>query len=63
MATGIEPLWTVEDVSAYLGVPVKTLYRWRYVGTGPKAARLGRGLRYDPEDVRTWFRTQRDDAA
>ena len=25
-------LWTVEDVSTYLGVPVKTLYKWRYQG-------------------------------
>ena len=22
-------LWTIEDLSAYLGVPVATLYRWR----------------------------------
>jgi hypothetical protein len=22
-------LWTIEDLSAYLGIPVATLYRWR----------------------------------
>ena len=35
-------LWTVEDVSEYLGVPVKTLYQWRYLGQGPAAKRVGR---------------------
>ena len=53
-----QPLWTVEDVSAYLGVPVETLYRWRKVRYGPRAARVGRHLRYDPEDVRAWLRDQ-----
>ena len=43
--------WTPEDVSAYLGVPVQTLYQWRYLGIGPKACRVGRHLRYDPDDV------------
>jgi predicted DNA-binding transcriptional regulator AlpA len=47
-------LWTPEDVSSYLGVPIETLYRWRYLGTGPKAARIGKHLRYDPADVFAW---------
>lgn len=52
--------WTPEDVSAYLGVPVQTLYQWRYLGTGPKACRVGRHLRYDPDDVVRWFREQQE---
>ncbi|MFG1925623.1 helix-turn-helix transcriptional regulator [Cryptosporangium sp. NPDC048952] len=51
-------LWTVQDVSVYLGVPVETLYRWRKHRTGPPAARVGRHLRYDPADVRAWVRAQ-----
>jgi hypothetical protein len=35
-------LWTVHDVSAFLGVPVGTLYRWRYMRIGPRAC-LPRG--------------------
>ena len=27
-------LWNVHDVSAFLGVPVGTLYQWRYCGSG-----------------------------
>jgi predicted DNA-binding transcriptional regulator AlpA len=52
-------LWTPEEVSAYLGdVPVATLYQWRYKGIGPKSRRVGRHLRYKPEDVRTWVEEQ-----
>ena len=51
-------LWTVKEVSLFLGVPVATLYRWRYLGIGPKAGRVGRHLRYLPADVITWFRKQ-----
>lgn len=51
-------LWRVQDVADFLGLPVETLYRWRKVGYGPPAARVGRHLRYDPDDVRAWFRSQ-----
>lgn len=48
-------LWTVKDVSAFLGVPVSTLHQWRYHGTGPAAFRVGKHLRYDPDAVRRWL--------
>ncbi|WP_328654522.1 helix-turn-helix domain-containing protein [Micromonospora sp. NBC_00330] len=51
-------LWTVDDVSAYLGVPVQTLYTWRKRRIGPPAGRVGRHLRYDPDAVRAWFADQ-----
>lgn len=54
----IEPLWTVQDVAAYLGVPVATLYQWRYRRTGPRACRVGRHLRYRAADVRAWLDRQ-----
>ncbi|MGC1210778.1 MAG: helix-turn-helix domain-containing protein [Micromonospora sp.] len=52
----IERLWSVHEVAAYLRVPVETLYQWRKRKYGPPAARVGKHLRYDPEDVRAWFR-------
>lgn len=58
-----ERTWTVEEVSYFLGVPTATLYQWRYLGTGPKAARCGRHLRYLPTDVLDWFRQQQDEVA
>jgi Helix-turn-helix domain len=51
-------LWTVHDVSAFLGVPVGTLYQWRYLRIGPPAYRVGRHIRYDPAAVRTWLSAQ-----
>ncbi|MEU5529474.1 helix-turn-helix domain-containing protein [Micromonospora chersina] len=57
-----EPLWEIEDVSAYLRVPVQTLYQWRKRKYGPPAARVGRHLRYDPDAVRTWFADQSEAA-
>ena len=47
-------LWTVTDVSDYLGVPVKTLYRWRTMGYGPAGRRVGKHLRYRSADVFAW---------
>ncbi len=47
-------LWSVDDVSYFLGVPVQTLYSWRGQGKGPAARLVGRRLRYRPEDVRSW---------
>ncbi|KAB2351621.1 helix-turn-helix transcriptional regulator [Actinomadura rudentiformis] len=52
-------LWKPEEVAAFLGdIPVATLYRWRHQGTGPKARRIGKHLRYRPEDVRAWVAAQ-----
>lgn len=53
-----ERLWTADDVAGYLQVPKATLYQWRYLGIGPRAGRVGRHLRYDPNEVRAWFRSQ-----
>jgi excisionase family DNA binding protein len=50
-------LWSVKDVSRYLGIPVYTLYQWRNEGRGPASRRLGRHIRYRPQDVRDWVET------
>ena len=54
----VDLLWTIKDVSAYLAVPVGTLYQWRHRGEGPPAIRLGRHLRYDPHSVHSWALNQ-----
>lgn len=53
-----QPLWSVDDTSMWLGVPVATLYQWRSRRLGPRAYRVGRHLRYDPADVREWLDAQ-----
>lgn len=50
-----ERLWTIHEVSEFLGIPVATLHQWRYLGTGPEAFRVGKHLRYDPDAVRAWL--------
>lgn len=54
-AVAIKKLWSVEDLADYLGVPVKTLYDWRHRGYGPRSRRIGRYIRYKPQDVFDWF--------
>jgi len=54
-----ERLWTFQDVSDFLGVPIGTLYQWRVRGEGPPAFKLGKHVRFDPERVRAWL----DDSA
>jgi excisionase family DNA binding protein len=51
-------LWSVEELSAYLGIPVPTLYRWRRYRSGPPCHRVGRYLRYIPDEVNAWLREQ-----
>jgi predicted DNA-binding transcriptional regulator AlpA len=58
----LDRTWTPEEVARFLGVPKATLYQWRYLGIGPKAGRVGRHLRYLPEDVIAWFRQQQEAA-
>jgi hypothetical protein len=53
-----ERLWTVEDVSAFLRVPIATLYQWRHHHIGPPALKVGRHLRYDPAALRSWLTEQ-----
>jgi predicted DNA-binding transcriptional regulator AlpA len=53
-----ERFLTPADLAAILGVPVKTLYEWRYTGAGPPGFRVGRYLRYDPVAVRRWVDQQ-----
>lgn len=57
------PLATAEQVSEYLGVPVDTLYAWRYRSTGPRASKVGRHIRYRWEDVDAWLDAQSRAAA
>lgn len=50
-----KPLMTAREVAEFLGVPVATLYHWRYHGRGPRALRVGRHLRFRIEDVEQWL--------
>lgn len=53
-----QKLLTTPDTADILGVPVATLYRWRYEGKGPTGFRVGRHTRYRPEDVEQYIEQQ-----
>ena len=58
----LDRLLTVQDLAAYLGVPVTTLYQWRYRREGPRGFRVGRHLRYQWTDVTEWIEHQIESA-
>ena len=49
-----------EELATELGIPVKTIYQWRYRRTGPKAHRIGRHVRFRRRDIETWLTAQAD---
>lgn len=57
-AEGRQAMGTAEEVAAYLQVPVSDLYQWRHKGTGPRASKVGRYLRYRWADVEKWLDAQ-----
>jgi excisionase family DNA binding protein len=55
-----DKLMSLTDVSEMLGIPVHTLYRWRYKGDGPAGYRVGRHVRYRREAVDAWLEQRAD---
>ncbi|MGI8515640.1 MAG: helix-turn-helix transcriptional regulator [Acidimicrobiia bacterium] len=51
-------LVTVEELADYLGVPVGTIYAWRYRREGPPGFRVGKYVRYRWSDVQEWIQDQ-----
>jgi hypothetical protein len=47
-----------EDLSARYKVPLKTVRKWRFEGTGPQGFRVGRHVRYRESDVLLWEEKQ-----
>jgi Helix-turn-helix domain len=47
-------LLTEQDTAALLRVSVKALQGWRYRGAGPRFVKVGRCVRYRPEDLQTF---------
>ena len=55
-----ERLLSPHEVAAFLGVPLQTIYRWRYRHEGPCGYRVGRHVRYRIADVERWLEERRD---
>ncbi|MGY4769765.1 helix-turn-helix domain-containing protein (plasmid) [Kribbella sp. CWNU-51] len=60
MSAGLEPdpLWDIDQLSGYLNIPKRTLYRWRTLKYGPQGIRVGRYVRYRRSVVLDWIDEQ-----
>jgi excisionase family DNA binding protein len=52
-------LLTEQEAADLLNVNIMTLRRLRYKGKGPKYIKVGRLLRYDPEDLDEFINQQK----
>jgi len=51
----LDPLLSAQQLADYLGVPLATIYTWRYRREGPPGFRAGKHLRYRRHDVERWI--------
>ena len=59
----LDPVVTLAQLAAQLGVTVQTLYDLRSQGRGPRGFRVGRELRFRVSEVDSWLaRREADDA-
>lgn len=50
-----EELMNPQQLADFLGVPLATVYAWRYRGDGPRASKIGRHVRFRRSDVDQWL--------
>jgi predicted DNA-binding transcriptional regulator AlpA len=51
----MQPLLTQRQAAEMLCLSERTLERFRVSGFGPKFLRLGKSIRYRPDDVERWI--------
>ena len=54
-------LLSTGEVAHLLQVPVSTVYEWNRRRVGPQPMRIGRYLRYHPDEMVRWMKEQRVD--
>lgn len=55
---GPEPLIDEHEAAALIGVAPSTMNSWRVKRVGPRFVRVGRLVRYRPDDVRTFVESR-----
>lgn len=56
-------LLTLDDIVEFTQVPKSTIYSMRSAGHGPSGFRIGKSLRFRPQDVEMWLESLRDKGA
>jgi excisionase family DNA binding protein len=57
---GPNRLWTIRDAAQFLSVSMRTVERARHRGEFPIAIRVGRAVRFEPQDVTAWAANARE---
>jgi predicted DNA-binding transcriptional regulator AlpA len=52
------PMWTLDELCAFLRTTPATVYTWRKHGQGPRAYKIGRHLLFADADVRAWLKSR-----
>ncbi len=47
-----------QELADWLGVPVKSVYRWNQHNTGPRPTRIGKHVRYSRQAIAAWVAEQ-----
>lgn len=55
MSAAQAPLLTPGEVATRLHVAEQTLAQWRWKGVGPPFLKVGRAVRYAPQDLERWI--------
>jgi len=58
----IEALWSIADAAEYLGISPKTVEKYRTAGIFAPAIVIGRSVRFEPSDVRSWALNHKEKA-
>jgi len=53
-------LWGMQEVADFLDVPINTLYQWRTRKYGPPGKRVGKYVRFVPDQVKAWVESLPD---
>ena len=54
------PWLTIEQFAGRLQTTVQAVYKLRHLGKAPRAAKVGKSLRFHVDDVAAWERDQRE---
>lgn len=54
----MERLMTRKQAAEYLGFAPQTLARYAWLGKGPKFKKIGRLVRYTPESLEAWLKSE-----
>lgn len=58
VAANARELMDEAALSAFVGVTMKTLQKWRWQRTGPAFVKMGRLIRYRRADVDAWLESR-----